>query len=74
MVSAQLASGRAFEVVEAQLGLFLRIWSDDVLSDGSGELRGKCAALLVRHRQAWSTVEALLQHNLCLVQHFSSLQ
>ncbi len=61
-------------MVEAQLGLYLRIWSDDIINDASGGLRQRCSSLLEPHRRAWSSVEALLQHNLCLVQHFSSIQ
>jgi hypothetical protein len=37
----QLACGRAFEVVEAQLGVFLRVWADDIVGDDSGTLKAQ---------------------------------
>lgn len=70
----QLATGRAFEVVEAQLGLFLRVWADDIVGDASGTLKARCASLLEAHRGVWASVHTLLLHNLCLVNHFSSIQ
>ncbi len=60
--------------MEAQLGLFLRIWSDDIVGDASGELKQRCTDVLQAHKRAWTGVASLLKHNLCLVQHFTSIQ
>ena len=69
---AQLGHGRALELMESQLSLFLSVWGDFIR--GHASLQAACARVTATHGAAWGKLQVLLQYNLCLIQHFSNLQ
>jgi hypothetical protein len=68
----QLGTGKAFEVVQGQLALFLKVWASEIAADH--ELQAAAQRVRAEHERTWTRLRSLLQHSLCLVQHFTNLQ
>jgi hypothetical protein len=58
--------------LEAHLGLFVKVWGDVIME--TPDLQLACKDVLTSHKARWSTLQALMQHNLCLIQHFTNIQ
>lgn len=72
-LTRQLASRRHFEVMQAYLSRFLKIYAPLLLEAGSA-VRVELDGLREAQRQANRQMKELVQHNLCLLGFFANLK
>ncbi len=74
-LTSVLRSRRNFELVQAYLARFLRIYSPLLLEDAvAAALRADVQALREAQAEANREMKELVQHNLCLLSFFSNLK
>lgn len=68
----ELRKGTNFELVQAQLGLVLRVHGLEIAA--RQELKDLAEQLLDCHNTQWERIEDLMQYNLCLLGHLTRMQ
>ncbi|KAG9293369.1 hypothetical protein G9A89_007615 [Geosiphon pyriformis] len=68
-IESRIASKKDFELCEAYLNHFLKIYGDLIVENPDG-LGNQLRSILDTHQKEWSRVEELLHYNSCMIEFF----